>query len=87
MVLTDFSRFFREKYIVRHVMEARESWMACFSCRSLLLSTTVLNDISAAAQHWAHANISNHFLVSAEVTYVTDKIVDCYRYFTYIATT
>ena len=27
---TNFSRFFREKYIVRHVMEARESWTPCF---------------------------------------------------------
>ena len=44
MLQTDFSRFFGEKYIVRRVMGARESWMPCFSCRSLLLSTTVLND-------------------------------------------
>ena len=40
----DFSWFFCEKYTVRRVMEARESWTSCFSCRSLLLSTTVLND-------------------------------------------
>ena len=44
MLQTDFSRSFREKYIVRRVMEARESWTPCFLCRSLLLSTTVLND-------------------------------------------
>ena len=25
-------------------MEARESWMPCFLCQSLLLSTTVLNN-------------------------------------------
>ena len=25
-------------------MEVRESWTPCFSCRSLLLSTTILND-------------------------------------------
>ena len=36
--------FFCEKYIVRHVMEAHESWTPCFLCRSLLLSTAVLND-------------------------------------------
>ena len=41
----DFSQFFHEKYAVRHVMEVHESWMPRFSCRSLLLSTTVLNDI------------------------------------------
>ena len=35
-----FSRFFR----VTHIMEARKSGTPCFSCRSLLLSTTVLND-------------------------------------------
>ena len=46
VVQTDFSRFFREKYIVRRVMEARESWTPCFSCRSLLLSTTIRNDYS-----------------------------------------
>ena len=28
-------------------MEARESWTPCFSCRSLLLSTTLLNDYVA----------------------------------------
>ena len=31
----DFSRFFREKYILRRVMEACESWTPCLSCRSL----------------------------------------------------
>ena len=45
----DFSWFFREKYIVRRVMEARGSRTPCFSCRSLLLSTTVLNDTEDAA--------------------------------------
>ena len=29
-VIVFFSWFFREKYIVREVMEARESWMPCF---------------------------------------------------------
>ena len=38
-------RLFWVKYIVRHVIEACKSGMACFSCLSLLLSTTVLNDI------------------------------------------
>ena len=39
-----FSHFLRVKHIVRHVVEGRKSGMPCFSCRSLLLSTTVLND-------------------------------------------
>ena len=29
---------------MRHVIEAHESRMLCFSCLSLLLSATVLND-------------------------------------------
>ena len=33
-------------------MEARESWTPCFSCRSLLLSTTILK---VAVKHSAHA--------------------------------
>ena len=44
MTQMDFIRFFCEKYAVKHVMEACESWMPCFLCRSLLLSTTILND-------------------------------------------
>ena len=38
-------QIFCEKYIVRRIMEVRESWTPCFLCRSLLLSTTVLNDL------------------------------------------
>ena len=43
-VTNAFQSFFWVKHIVRHVMEARKSGMPCFSCLSLLLSTTVLND-------------------------------------------
>ena len=37
-------QFFRVRCIVRHVVEAQKSGTPCFSCRSLLLSTNVLND-------------------------------------------
>ena len=37
--------FFLIKYIVKCSMEVCESWIPCFSCRSQLLSTTILNDI------------------------------------------
>ena len=41
-----FQLVFWVKYIiVRHVMEVHKSETPCFLCRSLLLSTTVLNDI------------------------------------------
>ena len=40
-----FSQLFQVQYIVRRVMEVRKSGMPCFSCRSLLLSTNLLNDI------------------------------------------
>ena len=46
-----FQSVFCEKYIVRRVMEVRESWTPCFLCRSLLLSTTVLNDIGITIKH------------------------------------
>ena len=41
------NEIFREKYIVRRVMEARESWTLCFfvSIPTINISTTVLNDI------------------------------------------
>ena len=41
-VTNAFQLFFRVKYIVRRVVEVRKSGIPCFSCRSLLLSTTVL---------------------------------------------
>ena len=40
-----FSRLFQVKHIVRRVVEARKSGTPCFSYLSLLLSTTVFNDI------------------------------------------
>ena len=43
-VTNGFQSVFCEKYIVRRVMEVCESCTPCFLCRSLLLSTTVLND-------------------------------------------
>ena len=52
-----FSRFLRVKHIVRRVVEARKSETSCFSCRSLLLSTTVLND-KVSCQGLLIANIS-----------------------------
>ena len=39
-----FQSVFWVKYIVRHVIEVHKSRMPCFSRRSLLLSTIVLND-------------------------------------------
>ena len=39
-----FSWVFWVKYIVIHDIEALKSGASCFSCRSLLLSTILLND-------------------------------------------
>ena len=45
VLLMHLSWFFRVKYIVRRIIEARKSGTPCFLCLSLLLSTTILNDI------------------------------------------
>ena len=39
-----FSRFLRVKHIVRRVVEAQIVGRHVFSCRSLILSTTILNE-------------------------------------------
>ena len=62
-VTNGFSRIFHEKYIVKHVMEARESWTPCFLCRSLLLSTTVLNDILLLISSTGHTYICSNNLI------------------------
>ena len=58
--------FFREKYIVRHV-EALESWTPYFLCRSLLLSTTVLNDsIIYSKSYYCYCVTANDKLISMQ---------------------
>ena len=51
MLPMHFSQLFQVKYIVRRVMEVHKSGTPCFLCRSLLLSTTVLNDIYTAGNN------------------------------------
>ena len=36
---------------MRHVIEVRKSRTTCFSCQSLLLNTTVLNDIDTITMY------------------------------------
>ena len=49
-------RFFRLRCMVRRVVEARKSGTPCFSCRSLLLSTIVLNDNSVNTKKTVYHN-------------------------------
>ena len=50
-VTNGFQLVFCIKCIVRHVIEVRKSGTTCFSCQSLLLSTTVLNDIDTITMY------------------------------------
>ena len=50
-VTNGFQLVFYVKCIVRHVIKVCKSGTTCFSCQSLLLSTTVLNDIDTITMY------------------------------------